>query len=369
MSTIVDRDMHVSDPHEQFDYLCALDAAGQTSREERERLKEHLENCLECRQALSEYNDHVDLLTQFADSHATTSPPSGMYDRFRARAVEHGIRLPQDSVPSHTDSAKRPWITTVTSIALTPERAAIALLLLIVVFLVLTRSPILHRSSQAQKSTSPTAITPKSPSEIALEEKIRKLEAKQSDLTAELQRQEQTLREAESEKEATTSRMRNDAGEIADLKSRIASLEGDLSRQKRLAATSEEIQTLVGSRNVHIIVITAVKRENQLQAFARAFYIPEHILVFYAYDLADPNTSSVPSFYAWGVSGTNEPPQMLGKLALEGQEENRWVIRIYDPQVLAGIDEMFITKESDKDKVDKPTGQRMLITSLRSRSP
>ena len=119
------------------------------------------------------------------------------------------------------------------------------------------------------------------------------------------------------------------------------------------------------NRDVRVIQLGGVNQGKQLRAFGRAFYIPGQKLVLFAYDLSDPKTLSAHSFYVWGDKpGTAQPAQVLGRLTLEDQKDDRWEIRIESPDVFARINEIFITIESSKGSVAKPTGQPMLLTSL-----
>jgi len=46
--------------HEEFLELCALSTSGELRREERQLLDQHLAECAECRQAMSEFETIVD---------------------------------------------------------------------------------------------------------------------------------------------------------------------------------------------------------------------------------------------------------------------------------------------------------------------
>ena len=48
-------------PHEEFLELCAISTTGELSEEEEKRLRDHVEQCAECRQALKEFETVADV--------------------------------------------------------------------------------------------------------------------------------------------------------------------------------------------------------------------------------------------------------------------------------------------------------------------
>src|SRR5258706_4966885 len=48
-------------PHEEFLELCALSTSGELSKEEQEKLKDHLATCADCQQVLREYEAVADV--------------------------------------------------------------------------------------------------------------------------------------------------------------------------------------------------------------------------------------------------------------------------------------------------------------------
>ena len=390
--------------HDQFEYLCALEASGQISLEERNRLHEHLKTCAMCRQALNEYIHCAAVLAERSDSHATGPVPAGMYQRFRARVLNEGIGLrkdfdqPQESNLVHLRRAP---------ILLWSAAAIVAVVILI---LIVRRPSFVH--NQPQQSAVPTSAQEQSASELALRDKLHNLQEKQNEITAQVQKDEQALRTAEADKKGLTSglaalqkenddarnrllqaeadvqRLKHDlddaeaektavqsntaieAAQIAELKSRIAAMEVELSRQRRLSAALEEMRSLMENRDVRVIKLGEVNQGKEVRAFGRAFYIPGQKLVLFAYDLTDPKSLSAHSFYVWGDKpGADRTAQALGKLTLEDKTDDRWAIRIDGPDVFSRINEVFITMESSKGNVEKPTGERMLVASLTNSTP
>lgn len=407
MSSILQREANLSDSHGQFDYLCALEASGQISDNERPILREHLKTCAECRQALEEYNVCADVLTQNFEARAATRVPSGMYERFRARALNHGIALTKGSDEAlESSSARARW----RNIGVWSAAAAVTAVLIGV--LILRRPVAIPGPNQHEQVTIAPAITNQPTANLALRDEVARLQAKQKNIEAQLQDEHRALRSAEIDKDtlnaqiaalraesdearkseqqakadirrlteelaaaqAGSNEARNEsaqyAKELTELKDRLATLDVQLSRERQLSATLQEMSTLMENRDVRVIQLGGVRQGKQMRAFGRAFYVPGQKLVLFAYDLSDPKTLSAHSFYVWGEKpGTDQPAQVLGRLTLEDQKDDRWAIRIEGPDVFARINEVFITLESSKGNVERPTGQPMLVTSLIKPTP
>jgi hypothetical protein len=321
--------------HEQFDYLCALEALDQISSEERITLREHLRICPECRQALDEYKSWAAVLSEHSDAEAaSTEVPSGMYGRFRARAFAQGIHLPQDR-DSEPDIARVRharfliWASAATVIGL-------------LIFVVVVWRPTIHNPKQ-----------PGAQSATAAKESI-------------LQKDNDDLRNREMHAEADVQRL---TGQIHKQTEQTAMIEAELSRERRLSASLDEIRKLMEYRDLRVIQLNNLKQGTQIKAFGRAFCVPGRKLVLFAYDLSDPNALNARSFYLWERRGANEQPQALGRLKLENQKDDRWAIRIDSPDVCTTTGEVFITIEPSKGKVEKPTGHPILRAPLAKYSP
>ncbi len=399
----------LADSHQQFEYLCALEASNQISAQERSLLREHLKSCAECQEALSEYGTLADALTQRSKAHSTTPLPPGMYARFRARAFNDGVRLPRDPEEEYegTASLSPPlW----RNLWLWAAAAAVAAALILVLFV--RRPAVQHATQTSRITTTPASPEQRSESEIALQKALAGLQARENEVETELRNQQRAAKAAEINEAAVNSsitalKVENEeahkselqakaniqrletqlaqaqadrtearnalalrAAEIAELKIRVAGLDAELSHGHRLSASLEEMRDLIQNRDVRLIKLGGVNEGKEERAFGRAFYIPGQKLVLFAYDLRDPKSLTAQSFYVWGDKpGTNQPVQSLGKLTLDDQKDNRWAIRVESPDLFARINEIFITTESSKGTVEKPTGQPMLVTSLTKTRP
>jgi Anti-sigma-K factor rskA/Putative zinc-finger len=63
------------DPHEEFLELCAVSTSGELTEEEQKKLKAHLAECAECRQALREFEAAVDVGVPLLSSHLGDATP------------------------------------------------------------------------------------------------------------------------------------------------------------------------------------------------------------------------------------------------------------------------------------------------------
>ena len=62
------------EPHDEFLELCAVSTSGELSDEEQTKLDAHLAGCVECRQALQEFEAAVDVGVPFLASRLSAEP-------------------------------------------------------------------------------------------------------------------------------------------------------------------------------------------------------------------------------------------------------------------------------------------------------
>jgi len=85
--------------HEQYEELCALAASGQASQDELEDLRSHLDGCPSCRSAAYDFTQiSARGLAQVAAKRLHCDIPSGMTQRFVARARSEGIEMRRERV-------------------------------------------------------------------------------------------------------------------------------------------------------------------------------------------------------------------------------------------------------------------------------
>jgi hypothetical protein len=203
----------------------------------------------------------------------------------------------------------------------------------------------------------------------SLTARIAELEASNSALkgaevshNAELQKVRQNLEQAQSRQTSA------EAALVAD-EEKVATLNRELKRSQDLNASLAEAHELIVDRNVHVLNVFPEVDGNSKssQPRGRIFYAEGRKLVFYAYDLNDAGKiSAKASFYLWGEVPGVQQLVGLGKFQLDNEEQGRWVLRVTDPKLLANLSSVFVTLESNKQPVTKPTGKRMLSRLLHS---
>src|ERR1700744_372719 len=99
--------------HEHFEELCAVVGAGLASPEEFRELKNHLQNCEECRDRFGDFAQ-IGAGILSADG-PECRPPAGMSSRFVSRAIAEGIplRKPAHSLPTWTLGPPLVWAGTI----------------------------------------------------------------------------------------------------------------------------------------------------------------------------------------------------------------------------------------------------------------
>jgi hypothetical protein len=134
---------------------------------------------------------------------------------------------------------------------------------------------------------------------------------------------------------------------IKELQEELTSKGETLNQQQELVAATRDIRELWGARNMHIMDVIDEKNPDQRGnhlPLGRVIYTDKTLLV-YAFDL-DKNKKLREkfSFQVWGEKETKPgSPLNLGLLALDDPGQNRWVLRVDNPQALAQIDSVYIT--------------------------
>jgi hypothetical protein len=181
-------------------------------------------------------------------------------------------------------------------------------------------------------------------------------------------------------KELETSRGESDArqnaattaqAELAERRAEVVRLSDQLHDAHRLIATLKQAQALVEGRKVHLWdVYDTDENGHRQQAYGRILYAERDGLVFYVYDLAQPeNVNARISFYVWGEkAGTPQPVKNLGTLHIDDAKNKRWKLTFDDGNVLAQINSVFITAEPSRSAATKPKGKKILSARLDSRT-
>ncbi len=155
--------------------------------------------------------------------------------------------------------------------------------------------------------------------------------------------------------------------EIQTLQQKLLDQSASLDRERQLLSAGREIRDLIAARNLHIIDVYDTNSKGKTShAFGRVFYTEGRSLVFYAYDLgANEADSGKYAFYLWGKrDGAPKSVKSLGALSKDGGTQQRWVLTITNPKVLAEIDSVFVTLEPSGKRMHHPSGKRILNAFL-----
>lgn len=365
------------DPHQRYKELSALAGAGQLSESEAVELNEHLKGCEECRGLV---RDFAFLCVQVLPAITTSKPlPPEMTERFIARARSEGIAISDAAkeaiLPKGKQSPPR-------NVWKTAFWAAVAASLFIVGSLawmvrerwqpssvrnVANRTDWHTDQGTPQKSSSGTepngnGIAP----DITLEARLRSTEARLANLSEELK---QRQRELDRLKQAPRNNSSTSAeAELRTLRATLERQRRRLSDILRLNAAERSSGGLRTTHNVHVIDVLPIDEQGKPRnEFAgRVLYIEGESLEFYALDLDHYKDAGANStFYLWGrLKNAAEGPVIpLGRFSLDNTKDNRWIVVVSDPAVLAGLRSVFVTVEHNPNPVT-PTGKKLLNTIL-----
>lgn len=223
------------------------------------------------------------------------------------------------------------------------------------------------QSAQSEKLASSARLAELEKHDQDLRQSIAGRDARITELTAEATRTKEQVDHLLSAKAADEFRLRADQGELNDLRTTITTLNAKMDDSQQLSTAAEEAQDLIVARKLHIVDVDDTDGSGKRQRpFGRIFYAEGHKLVFYAYDLPDSRKLSAKiNFYLWGSQeGVNKPVRSLGIFRTDDAKEARWVVNFDDPAVLAQINCVFVTAESNKRPVTEPTGHQLLFASL-----
>jgi hypothetical protein len=395
--------------HKQYEELCALAASGQASPDELTDLRAHLDDCPSCRSAAYDFTQiSAQALSHLAGKRLQCQIPSGMTQRFVARARSEGIEITRENLPKVTQTNRRTLFATI---------GAVAALILIAGLLAIGRqksSPVAgdrgqlpgyqptvtsmnvvsqqapagdtrlqqQLSSARAEMTSMGATIKAQRAEIESASKARddlnarlteaeqgsvRTQAERSQRDARIAQLEGEIEKARSEKNASDTALALQEAEVRELRKQVSDEAAALGQQRDLAARGSDVRDLVVARNLHIIDVHDRDGDGKSQrAFGRIFYTEGKSLIFYAYDLADPRKLDAKvSFYVWGERlGAEKPVRSLGIFHNDDANDGRWVLTFDDPQVLAQINSVFVTVESAKKSIREPGGRRILFAFL-----
>lgn len=397
--------------HDYYEELCALAATGQIAPDQLKSLKLHMETCASCLDTFTDFGQIAGHVIESGSRRMSPKCPSGMTDRFIARAHSEGVPL---STPTSGRQTRKRWL----------RNSAFALAAGVILFVGLKILSAELRSAMPtggpklqvaiETDVSPRADLRRENSTLA--QQVEELHKQINELAADLKAEQKALERSESEKlqvsarfsqlesdnnalrqglaerdarilslnaeaarnnqqfdqllsakSAGDFRLKTEQSELTDLRAKVASLAEEINERQQLSAAAEQAKELIVARKLHIVDVDDTdgngKRE---RPFGRIFYTEGHNLVFYAYDLNDPRKLDAKiNFYVWGASeGDNKRVRNLGIFHADDTKDARWVLKFNDPGVLAEINCVFVTAETNKKPVTQPTGRQILFASL-----
>jgi hypothetical protein len=398
--------------HEHYEELCALAATGQASESELQDLRSHLETCPSCRSIAYDFTQlSVQALSELAVKRLRSQVPAGMAQRFIARAHSEGIEISDEARPKESGRSRG-----------SPSKqvafgAAVATIVLVASFGIFkskfqrtptdrapTAAIVSSRPADSQKRYEAASAAESHVTEefVTAQKQLRSMEAALKAQRAELESWKRTtstlvaqvsetqqqsaafererseregrIKQLETELEKMKSEDGTNAAVIASEENQVRELQRTVSEQAEtlkqqqvLSGRGNDVRDLVVARNLHIIDVHDRDGNGKNQrTFGRIFYTEGKSLIFYAYDLADPQKLNAKvSFHVWGQRlGSEKPIRSLGVLRNEDAGDGRWVLTFDDPQTLAQIDSVFVTAESSQRLAKEPRGERILFAFL-----
>jgi hypothetical protein len=394
--------------HEHYEELCALAASGQVSQPDLADLKAHLETCPACRSLMDDVMQlSAQSLAMLAAKRSQCQIPSGMTQRFIARARSEGIEMSREPAARVIKRNRTVLVMAMGAVA--------AVVLIVGIFTIRKIHPSSSVANQArspaQQASAPPAAGP-SPTSRVQDAELQELTAARKEMSSfaatiraqrdelealgkvrdsltsqliEAQQQNAGLHSEKAEWQTRTSQLQaeleksradkstNDVTvalqetELRELRKKVDEQAGLLRQQEELTARGSDVRDLVVARNLHIIDVHDRDGDGKSQrAFGRIFYTEGKSLIFYAYDLGDPRkVDAKVSFYVWGGRlGAEKPIESLGVLHNDDARDGRWVLTFDDPHVLAQINSVFVTVESSRKAIREPGGRRILFAFL-----
>jgi len=413
--------------HESFEQLCALAVTADLNAEELRKLGEHLYECADCRTAYRDFHAIVEhgfstALTPEAAA-ARSLPRLGMKKRFAARAAREGIAIQQTrdharlwKILLPTAAAALLVIGTVgygwyieRSVQDRQREAAGKIAVL--------TGRVAELEGRLRETPAPIAapVPAQSPSSSREQDLLKELSSLRNDYAAvaedrsqlesrmsalstdlqgfreeaqdargqadrlqrELSNAEASLSRANKDLESLRSLRAIDAETIAQQRTRLNEIaltvreQTDIiARERDLLAAGKDIRDLMGARNLRIVDVQDDGTPGAVRPLAgRIFYTQGKSLIFYAYDLQNRGNVSRVDFQVWGKrEGRTQAPQSLGILYVDEPSQNRWALKFENAEVLAGIDQVFVTMEP-RGGSDRPTGKQLLSAAFLNESP
>jgi TolA-binding protein len=393
--------------HKRYENLCALAASGAASESDFDDLMVHVHDCSKCRRTLHDFMKVVaDVLPEIAGTYR----PLGITDH-KAEEVGEGrqngiatARTERQPTTVRPDVRKMFVLRRQSTIWTIGATITVSVLFCLALFSVYLRT---HVSGPIPLPTPTQSVSPRptpesQPSAVdavrrveELSNQLRKVQGRIAEIEAKAKVDEGTAKTATLEKTQLQSRLAVDDATIADLRTagetssakmaqlradlaekdaeltakiveeksvnaRLLTLNNELNLERTRNSTLAQSQNLIAARNLHIVDVHDTDPDPKRQtAFGRILYAENKSLIFYAYDLADPGQKI---FHVWGERvGDSKSVKSIGVFQSDDKTDNRWRLTFNDPHLLAQINSVFVTIESGKKPVTKPSENKVLF--------
>lgn len=413
--------------HQRYEEFCALAALGEIAAEEFAELNHHIRVCATCRTSYARFTQILQAQFLPVDSRQTWRTKLADFflrgdkhkKRFLARAKELGLRVPEE-----TETRQSFW-SRLWGLSLPRETYRYSVAFIIIALLLMVgmqghwwRESLAENAarsaeftghlgklgdqnnrlreqeakSRERESSLVTQLTTarRNISAFAARHNVLQAELQQAlvalqSLKAELGDSRETadnkLREAEQTLHAMMTKLENlqqarsqDASfiatqqvELEDLSRRLREQTRMLGRERRLMVADRDIRELMGARNLHVYDVTDFEEGNgkDTRSFGRLFYTEGKSLIFYAFDLSEPDVNTAKhSFQVWGQRKDRRGSVVsLGIFYIDNAEQRRWILKFEDPAVLSQINAVFVTVEPFGGR-KRPTGEKLLYAYL-----
>ena len=418
--------------HNSFEELCALAATGDLSAEEFGRLQQHLHDCPDCRQAYRDFHNlvHSGLPAMAPPPRRMwRTGRTGLKRRFLERARKEGIEIEtiggwsgwRWKLLAPAAAAAALFLSAWVGYAWRGYRPAIAVQ-------VRTEPPhdagelalLTRRVADLEKQLATAHVSVPSPPpepprvnrERELADELARMRSDYQNAAADKARLEQTvamlsndlkqagtdMQAARAETESLQRHFREtqaalaranqqldplraaqaaDAQTIAAQRAQLAVLTAQvreqtetLQRERDLLAAGKDIRDLMGARNLRVVDVQDTGAAGRKRAIpGRIFYTQGKSLIFYAYDLQNKGNINKVAFQVWGKKeGRSHAPRSLGIMYVDDSAQKRWAMKFENPDVLAQIDEVFVTVEPAGGS-HQPTGKPFLAAAFLNDDP
>lgn len=397
--------------HEYYEELSALLPIGQLSAEEYQQLSEHLRGCSSCRNATDEFSvilDKMPVGDTVVDEKSLAALQTDSYrSRFFKRALAEGVPLTNAVMHRRYSFPKWTW----PRLQLVPVLAAVAVIMIVAISLQVFQSsekitdvpqhivqsqgmvPIpASRDKQliSQLQSKVSALEKQDAQQQSaisdLKERLTESQAESNvanqelaetaDQLSQVQKQagenqraldasKSELDRIRSEKDRTDAALVDQQIRINELVAQVREKEAVAERERQLSSVTKDVRELMGARNLHIVDVSDVDGNGQSgKSFGRVFLIEGKSLIFYAFDLGNRGNPAKVSFQAWGqFEGRQAASKNLGVFYVDDRAQERWVLKVDDPEKLTAINSLFVTVEP-LGGAKRPSGKRLLYAYL-----